>query len=207
MTLSLYLSFLLTCLIIEATPGPNMAWLAVTAAAHGRRAGFAATGGIALGLLTIGTAAACGVATLIAGSPFAWETLRWGGVAFMLWLAWDGWREEKPDDTATHNYTQAVKFFRRGLVINLLNPKAAVFYIAILPGFISPTAAPMPQALLLTVGYVAMATAMHALIVALAAKAQIFLENPRRRQITRRALSALLAAVALWFAWTTGGPR
>ena len=204
MILSLYLSFIATCLIIESTPGPNMAWLAVTAASHGRRAGFAATCGIALGLLAVGFAAACGVAALISGSPFAWETLRWGGVAFMLWLAWDGWKAEKPDTHTDNIDAQAIKFFRRGLVVNLLNPKAAMFYIAILPGFVNPAAAPMPQALLLTASYVAVATAMHTLIVTLSAKAQTFLENPRRRQITRRALSALLAAVALWFAWTTG---
>ena len=76
MSLITFLSFLLTCLIIEATPGPNMAYLAVLSATHGRKAGFAATAGIALGLLLVGIAAAFGVASLISNSSLAYQILR-----------------------------------------------------------------------------------------------------------------------------------
>jgi threonine/homoserine/homoserine lactone efflux protein len=58
-------AFALTCLIIELTPGPNMAYLAVLSAGRGRRAGYAATFGIALGLLVVGVGAALGIAALI----------------------------------------------------------------------------------------------------------------------------------------------
>lgn len=205
MSLATYLSFIMTCLIIESTPGPNMAYLAVLSASNGRRAGFAATLGIALGLLMIGIAAALGVAALISNSHLAYQLLRWGGVGYLLWLAWDGWREEPETSPGkTDGPPQHAKFFRRGLIVNLLNPKAAVFYVAILPGFIAASSSAVVQAVTLTVTYVMVATAMHSLIVALAGTAQKFLEDRQRRLIARRILSLALAAIALWFALTTG---
>lgn len=84
--------FILTSVIVELTPGPNMAWLALVAAAEGRRPGFAAVAGVALGLLIVGLAAAFGLAAAISASPVAWQVLRWGGVAWLLWMAFDGWR-------------------------------------------------------------------------------------------------------------------
>jgi threonine/homoserine/homoserine lactone efflux protein len=76
--------FALTCLVIELTPGPNMAYLVVLSAGHGRRAGFAATLGIALGLLIVGIGAALGLAALISSSRLLYEALRRGGVAYLL---------------------------------------------------------------------------------------------------------------------------
>jgi threonine/homoserine/homoserine lactone efflux protein len=168
-------------------------------------AGFAATLGIALGLLIIGIAAAFGVAALISNSHLAYQILRWGGVGYMLWLAWDGWKEE-PETSAGKMAASAqrVKFFKRGLIVNLLNPKAAVFYVAILPGFIAVSSSAVLQAVTLTVTYVMVATAMHSLIVMLAGTAQKFLENRKRRLIARRVLSVALAGIAIWFALTTG---
>ena len=99
---------------------------------------------------------------------------------------------------------QHAKFFRRGLIVNILNPKAAVFYVAILPGFIAAPFSAIPQAVTLTVTYVIVATAIHSLIVMLAGAAQKFLEDHKRRMIARRILSLALAGIALWFALTTG---
>jgi threonine/homoserine/homoserine lactone efflux protein len=206
MSFAAYLSFVLTCLIIESTPGPNMAYLAVLSASNGRRAGFAATLGIALGLLIIGMAAALGVAALISNSPLAYQLLRGGGVLYLLWLAWDGWKEEPETSPGkTDDQEQNSKFFKRGLIVNLLNPKAAVFYVAILPGFITAASSAALQAITLTLTYVVIATAVHSLIVLLGGTAREFLNNRRRRLIARRVLSLALAAIAFWFAWTTQG--
>ena len=131
------LSFLLTCIVIEITPGPNMAYLAIVAATHGRRTGWMATLGIACGLLMLGLAAAFGLATLVLKYSILYETLRWCGVAYLLWLAWEGWTEAEgsaPED-ATHPIDNAT-YFWRGLVTNLLNPKAALFFLSVLPDFV-----------------------------------------------------------------------
>ncbi len=200
------ISFIITSFIIEATPGPNMAYLAVLSISDGRRAGFAAVAGVALGLLVIGIAAALGVAALISSSHLAYETLRWCGVFYLLWLGWDGWntsKETSPDKTNGHEHR--AKFFFRGFITNILNPKAAVFYVAILPSFVDVSSAIATQTLTLTAVYVCVATVVHSSIVALAGMARAFLDNPRRIMIARRVLSLLLIGVALWFAVSTGG--
>jgi threonine/homoserine/homoserine lactone efflux protein len=196
-----FLLFLLAALIVEMTPGPNMAWLAMVAAAEGRRPGYAAVAGVALGLALIGLAAALGVAAIVETSPGLFQALRWGGVAWLLWLAWDGWRDA--DDTIEISDGDILRAFRRGLVTNLLNPKAAVFYLTVVPAFVADPEAPLSSTLVLTAAYVAVATAVHALIVALAGAARPWLVIRERRRVVRRALSLALAGVALWFLWTT----
>jgi threonine/homoserine/homoserine lactone efflux protein len=203
------LSFALASFLIELTPGPNMTYLALVAASDGRRAGFATVAGVALGLAVIGLAAAFGVAELVQASTIAYEGLRWAGVLFLLYLAWDGWRQGA-DVAAAGNQPEhdgAGRYFMRGLVTNILNPKAAVFYVAVLPTFlevgIDAARPPLPQTVTLTLVYVAVATLVHAAIVVLAGALEPLLADPRRETIARRVLSALLAAVALWFAWST----
>lgn len=195
------LSFALASTIIELTPGPNMTYLALVSASEGRRVGFTTVAGVALGLAVIGFAAAFGVAELISASPLAYEILRWAGVAFVLYLAWDGWRGG--GDVVASDARVGGRYFLRGLVTNLLNPKAAMFYVAVLPTFIDSAGALLAQTVTLTVVYVLVATLIHAGIVVLAGALEPLLNDPRRERIARRALSALLALVAVWFGWTT----
>src|SRR5262249_44516100 len=121
------LPFVITCLVIELTPGPNMAYLAVLSTFTGRRAGFAATLGIALGLMIVGLASALGLAAVIANSRLLYEGLRWTGALYLFWLAWEGWRGEQETSPGNAAWpTEHSKYFLRGLVTNLLNPKAGV---------------------------------------------------------------------------------
>jgi len=191
--------FALTCVIIEVTPGPNMAWLAVTSAAKGRRAGLMAVSGIATGLALVGIAAALGLAALISASPLLWNVLRWGGVLWLLYLAWEAWTEA---DGVVEN-VNGTTWFNRGLITNLLNPKAAVFYVAMLPGFLTPGAAVLPQTLILTAVFVAVATGIHATIVLASGTMSYLLTDQKRSGRIRRTLAVLLALVAVWFAWST----
>ena len=195
------LSFALASFLIELTPGPNMTYLALVSAGDGRRAGFATVIGIALGLAVIGIIAALGVAELIQASNMLYDGLRWAGVLFLLYLAWEGW--SAGTDIVSSAGISHGKYFTRGLVTNLLNPKAAVFYVAVLPTFVEPDRPILMQTLTLSAVYVAVATVVHAAIVLLAGTLEPFLNDPRRERIARRVLSALLAAVALWFAWST----
>ena len=192
-------AFALAALLIELTPGPNMTYLAIVSLSDGRRAGFATVAGVALGLAVIGLIAAFGVAALIQSSDALYEALRWAGVAYLLWLAFEGWRgegarEEAPTDAS---------YFARGLVTNLLNPKAAVFYVAVLPKFVDTALPVVSQTLTLSAVYVVIATLIHAVVVLLAGSLEPLLTDPARELRVRRALSLLLALVALWFAWST----
>jgi len=201
------LAFALTSLIIEITPGPNMTYLAALSLSSGARAGFAAVAGIALGLLTYGIVAALGLAAVIDSSRLLYGLLRWTGVAYLLWLAWEAWsseRETAPDAT-DGPHGEPWLAFRRGLITNLLNPKAAVFYVAVQPEFVRPDGGSvMSQTLALSLIYVAVATAIHCGIVALAGTLQSKFATPDSRRTVRRLLALALVAIAIWFALTTG---
>jgi threonine/homoserine/homoserine lactone efflux protein len=201
------LAFALTALIIEITPGPNMTYLAALSLSGGMRTGFAAVAGIAIGLLTYGIIAALGLAAVIDNSPLLYGLLRWGGVAYLLWLAWETWsseRETSPDATDGPDGEPWIAF-RRGLITNLLNPKAAVFYVAVLPEFIRPgVGSVMSQTLALSAVYVTIATAIHAGIVALAGSLQSMVAASSSRRMIRRLLALSLVIIAVWFALATG---
>jgi threonine/homoserine/homoserine lactone efflux protein len=185
-----------------------MAYLAILSASDGKRAGFAAIIGIALGLFIVGIASALGVAALISSSKIIYETLRWCGVFYLLWLAWDGWntsKETSPEQT--NGKSSDRKFFRRGLITNLLNPKAVLFYVAILPSFVTDVSSVFYQTVLLTIIYVTIATLIHSTIVLLADYAHKVFNKPRQILFIRRSLSLLLIAVALWFAVSTAGVK
>jgi len=193
-------SFLLVVLLVELTPGPNMGWLALLSAGEGRRAGFAATAGIALGLAIVAAASALGLAQLAHASPLIFELLRYAGAGFLFWLAWEAWVDEREvSPSAIHKNGTAAKHFRRGLVINLLNPKAAVFFVAVLPVHVVANESVAMQTLQLSIAYVAVATMIHIAIVLLAGRAHGWLTTGPYARLVRRGFAVMLAAIALWF--------
>ena len=200
------LAFAVTCLIIEITPGPNMAWLAALSLSRGWRTGLAAVAGVALGLSAYGVAAGLGVAAIIENSPLLYQALRWGGVAYLLWLAWDAWStaDEIAGSDISDGHHHRASAFRRGLITNLLNPKAAVFYVALLPEFVNVSAGTIvTQTLTLSAIYVAIATTIHAFIVILANSVRGLVARSGRMKAVRRLLALALAGVAVWLAWAT----
>ena len=197
-------AFALASLIIEMIPGPNQTYLAALTLNHGMRAGFAAVLGIALGLSIYGLAAALGIAALINESPLLYQVLRWAGALYFLWLAWDSWHDE-PDSKAEAARDERMReSFQRGLITNLLNPKAAIFYVSVLPGFIVPGAASVfVQTALLSAIFVSVATFTHITVVLLAGRLHRFLSDARYRVPVRRGLALVLVGVAIWFLLAT----
>jgi threonine/homoserine/homoserine lactone efflux protein len=192
------LSFLITSFLIELTPGPNMAWLAALALAKGRRPALIAVAGVSTGLLLLGLLAALGLGAIVAASPWLYHLLRAFGFLYLLYLAWETWKPPKPEDGSGFGS------FRDGMMTNLLNPKAGLFYLAVLPSFIQPTGGSIAnQTVILVVAYVAVATAVHSAIVLFAASARGVLEQQGLTARVRQGLSLGLVAVALWFLWST----
>lgn len=191
--------FVLAATLAEVTPGPNMGYLAALALAQGRRAGFAAVAGVSLGLSMLGVASAFGAGLLMQNIPAAGPVLRWAGVAYLFWLAYDAWRGASGDET-----DEIAPSFRRGLIVNLLNPKAAVFYIVVLPLFAGETPPGTVALLWLTAIYVVIATAIHAGVVLGASALRNTLASERRLMLIQRSAAVMLGLVALWFAWETG---
>jgi threonine/homoserine/homoserine lactone efflux protein len=196
------LEFLAASLLIELTPGPNMAWLALLGASRGRLAALAAVAGVALGLSVAGTAAALGVSTLIGTTPWLFQGLRWAGSLYLLYLAWDSWR----DSTAPLNTKfeePLLRYFSQGLLSNMLNPKAYLVFAAVLPQFVDPAQPLLAQLATLTALYVGVATAVHAAIALLAGSFTRFFVDPVWSRRLGRIFSVLLAAVAVWFFFAT----
>jgi threonine/homoserine/homoserine lactone efflux protein len=129
--------------------------------------------------------------------------LRYAGAAYLLWLAWQTWVGEKEAATGEIDTTAMAAWFRHGLLLNLLNPKAVVFFVTVLPAYIVTNAPIAPQTMLLSVCYVAIATAVHLVIVALAAQAHGWMTVGNRRNQVRRIFAVLLAMVAIWFLVST----
>lgn len=194
-----FLPFLLTALLIELTPGPNMAWLALTAASEGRRAALAATAGIAVGLSIVALLAVFGLAGLAQASPALFSLLRYAGAAYLLWLAWQAWQGKEEVSLGRVHGDGTAQWFRHGIWLNLLNPKAALFFVAILPGYVVGNQPVMRQTLLLSAAYVAVATAVHLTLALLAGQAHRWFEDGRNADRVRKACALVMVAVALWF--------
>ncbi|MDI1266609.1 MAG: LysE family translocator [bacterium] len=197
-------AFVLTSLVIEMTPGPNMAYLAVLGASRGRIAGFAAVLGVALGLALLGIAVGLGGGSLVLNNRVAYESLRWAGALYLCWLAFDSWREARqPIERVAVNTSLGVQF-RRGLITNLLNPKAALFFIAVLPEFTSGPSPSTRELALLVAIYVGVATLVHGLIVVLAGSLRTFLAAPARRAMAGNLFAIMLTAIAVWLFVSAG---
>jgi len=187
--------FLLAVALIELTPGPNMGWLALVSLGRGRPAGFAAVAGVTVGLAAWMLAAAFGLTQVLLIWPPLYQIIRWAGVAFLVWLAWEAWRGDS-DPAAPDG----------GMTGNLLNPKAAVFYVALLPTFMRPDhGSPLGQALTLGGLHLVVAVVVHALIVLGAASAGGLVLKRMQGPAARAVMAGGIALVAVWMAWETRG--
>jgi threonine/homoserine/homoserine lactone efflux protein len=199
------LEFLAAATLIELTPGPNMTWLALLGATRGRAPALASVAGIALGLAISGAVAAIGMAAVLATQAWLFQALRIAGAAYLLYLAYDAWRASAKDPVDIADQPMS-RFFGQGLVANIVNPKAYLFYAAVLPQFVDGTRAIGPQLWALTAAYVAIATAIHAAIAVLAGTLNAYLRKPAWRIVAGRVFAGLLVAVAAWFYVSTARP-
>jgi len=198
------LPFLAAVALMELTPGPNMGWLALVSLSQGRAAGLAAVAGITLGLTLWMVAAAFGLTEAVLLWPALYQAIRWAGVGFLLWLAWDAWRSAGGGVSDAPVQMRRRALFRRGLIGNLLNPKAALLYVVLLPGFIRPAqGSTLAQALTLGALHILVSVVVHATIVLTAARAGGALLTRAQGPALRAAMALGLIAIAAWTAWET----
>jgi threonine/homoserine/homoserine lactone efflux protein len=180
-----------------------MTYLALLAARHGRRPGYAAVLGVAAGLAILGLLASVGLGALINAAPPVYWALRWGGVLYLLYLAWEAWTD---DSMSRGDVADDGRYFRRGLITNLLNPKAAVFYVAVMPGFVPADHAGWGTVSAFAAVYVLIATGVHAGIVTLAATVRPMLSDRRVLAVSGKIFAVALVGVAIWVAYATRQP-
>lgn len=130
--------FSLACLALTATPGPDMLLIASRSIAQGRYAGFATLAGIQVGTYCHALAAALGLSELFLLVPIAYDAVRYLGAAYLMFLAWQAFRlNSLPAPAACEaQHHSSLVMFRQGLFTNLLNPKMALFVLALFPQFV-----------------------------------------------------------------------
>ena len=193
--------FIVTAFVLYATPGVDMLFTLSRTLQHGWRTGMAAALGITAGCVVHTLAAALGLAALLAASALAFTAIKWLGAAYLLWLAWGMVRASVRDCTISLTMSSPVSaahVFAQGFLTNVLNPKVALFFLALLPQFISADAPDKTVAFLfLGAVFVAGGALFLVALVALAHRMRAFGASRRTRRMLNAIGGALFAAVAV----------
>ena len=137
---SLLAAFLMVAIAVALSPGPDVMFVLATSMQHKTRGALASALGICAGSLVHALAAAFGISALIASSPAAFTFLQFAGAAYLAWLAFKAFAAciNPPAPVMTSALqVPTTHVFRQALVTNMLNPKVIVFYLALLPQFVS----------------------------------------------------------------------
>jgi len=152
------LAFLVTSLIVVASPGTGVLYTLAVALTRGSRASIAAAFGCTLGILPAMLAAMLGLAAVLHTSALAFAALKWCGVFYLLYMAWQALRERGALAVdARQDSRSGVRVIVTGFLINILNPKLSIFFLAFLPQFIGgDESAPVTRMLELSGAFMAM---------------------------------------------------
>jgi threonine/homoserine/homoserine lactone efflux protein len=143
-------SFLGAGVVLNLTPGADVMFASASGIAGGPRVGVAAALGVALGGLMHTLLAAAGLAVILQANPLAYDAVRYAGAAYLLYLAVKAWRAGPVEGAA--GVRDLGRAIRRGFVTNALNPKVALFVLALLPQFTDPETGPVWAQILLLGG-------------------------------------------------------
>ena len=201
------LGFALVSLGIAVTPGPNMIYVLSRSITQGPAAGIVSLGGVALGFVFYMLCAAFGITALLFAVPYAYDALRFASAAYMLWLAWQALKPggRSPFQVKTLAVDSPRKLFAMGVVTNLLNPKIAMLYLALLPQFIDPAAGSvLTQSLVLGAIQIAISVSVNAMIALAAGSISRFLgTRPTWLLVQRWLMGTVLAGLAVRMALET----
>ena len=138
--------FVGAALVLLLIPGPAVLYIVGRSVEHGRRAGLVSIGGIHTATLVHVAAAALGLSAVLASSALAFGVVKYAGAAYLIWLGLRKifGRSEAAEVAAASRDRGHARLFRDGFVVNLLNPKTAIFFLAFLPQFVSRAAAMSP---------------------------------------------------------------
>jgi len=148
------IAFAIASTLLSLAPGPDNIFVLSQSALYGRRSGILITLGLCTGLLVHTSAVALGVAAIFAVSATAFTAVKLVGAGYLLWLAWGAFRAAATPIAAAHKaiVPDARALYRRGIIMNITNPKVAIFFLAFLPQFANPQAGGMPAQLFLLGG-------------------------------------------------------
>ena len=196
----LSLNFLVTCLIVVLIPGTGVIFTVSTGLTAGKRASVFAALGCTAGIIPHLLASVLGLSALLHTSALAFEMLKYAGAAYLLYVAYATWRDRSAFAVSeTPTLSSAWTLMSRGLLMNILNPKLTIFFLAFLPQFVTPgSTAPALQMLVLSAVFMAMT---FAVFVVYGLLANVFrravIESPRVQNWLRRSFAAAFAGLGL----------
>ena len=194
------LTFFGASVLLALAPGPDNVFVLLHAGAHGRRAGLLVVLGLCSGLLVHTAAVALGLAAVFAASSTAFTLLKLCGAAYLLWLAWGAWHAPAGLDAgATPPPLGDGATYRRGVLMNVTNPKVAIFFLAFLPQFANPAEGHLAlQIMLLGAVFMLAALLTFGTIAYFAASAgQVLLRSARAQRGLNRTASVVFVGLAL----------
>ena len=179
------IEFLITSLIIVASPGTGAIYTLATGLSRGGRASVVAAFGCTLGIVPHLAAAMLGLAAILHTSALAFELFKFAGVAYLLYMAWQAWREDGALKVETTGTVQSpLRIILHAVLINILNPKLSIFFLAFLPQFITAEEpSPMARMIEMSAVFMAMTFVVFALY-------GLFAASVRDKVVTRPAVMA-----------------
>jgi threonine/homoserine/homoserine lactone efflux protein len=195
------LDFLVTSLIVVLIPGTGVVFTVSTGLVHGTRASVFASLGCTAGIVPHLLAAVLGLAALLHASALAFQVLKFAGVLYLLYLAYASWRDKAAFavDASTARHANAWSLMLKAVLLNILNPKLSIFFLAFLPQFVSPQApSPLQQMLVLSAVFMAMTFAVFVVYGVLAnAFRKAVIESPRVQAWLRRTFAGAFAGLGI----------
>jgi threonine/homoserine/homoserine lactone efflux protein len=137
------LLFMTAAVVLLVVPGPAVLYIVARSVDQGRKAGLASCSGIATGGLVHVLAAALGLSALLVSSALAYSAVKYVGAAYLVYLGIKKLREQPANDEVHLTTASLRQVYAQGVLVQVLNPKAAIFFFAFLPQFVNPTRAPM----------------------------------------------------------------
>jgi threonine/homoserine/homoserine lactone efflux protein len=201
------LAFLITALIVVASPGTGVLYTLAVALGRGGAASVSAAFGCTLGIIPHMVAAILGLAALMHTSAVLFQIVKFAGVAYLLWMAWNTLKERGLLDAQPERSRLSSHFAiaRRGVLINILNPKLSIFFLAFLPQFV-PADATAPTATMVWLALIFMAMTFMVFVMygqmAALARGRV-LSNPVVMAWLRRSFAAAFALLGLRLALST----
>lgn len=149
MTAYALLGYLFACMALTIAPGPDNIFVITQGLTRGRKAAIITALGMCSGITVHTTAAALGISAIFYSSAAAFNLVKYAGALYLLYLAWKALRSSSDLKLATERSLPATALFRRGFIMNVLNPKVALFFLAFLPQFVVPASGRVPLQMLL----------------------------------------------------------
>lgn len=189
-----WLAFLAAAVVIAVSPGPGAVLSMATGLRYGYRQSLRAIAGLQTALLIQLVVVALGLGAVLAASSVAFMVLKIAGAAYLVWLGVCKWRAAAASDAVPESAVAGRSLYLQGLLVNLSNPKAIIFMVALVPQFIDAHAPQWPQFLTIALTMVGTDTVVMSCYALLAGRCRSWLNNPAMLRMQNRVFGGMFVA-------------